>query len=202
MPYTLLRGSFVIRYPDLPRQGPEPDGDTIKFRPDTPAVVEALPRRSGVPPDINARGISARLEAIDTMEHQLAARGGGVDRLLQAPEPDPALSQPSDRIHQMPQRPTQPIELPNNQAVARAELIQDLLEDRAVAADAAGGLGEHPVAAGTLQRVDLELWLLVGDGDAGIAEQVTHGRSVAEPCDRAGRATLISDTGSGRVKGP
>jgi hypothetical protein len=28
MPYTLLRGSFVIRYPDLPRQGPEPDGDT------------------------------------------------------------------------------------------------------------------------------------------------------------------------------
>jgi hypothetical protein len=68
MPYTLLRGSFVIRYPDLPRQGPEPDGDTIKFRPDTPALVEALPRRSGVPPDINARGISARLEAIDALE--------------------------------------------------------------------------------------------------------------------------------------
>jgi hypothetical protein len=68
MPYTLLRGSFVIRYPDLPRQGPEPDGDTITFRPDTPALVEALPRRSGVPPDINARGISARLEAIDTLE--------------------------------------------------------------------------------------------------------------------------------------
>jgi hypothetical protein len=68
MPYTLLRGSFVIRYPDLPRQGPEPDGGTIKFRPDTPALVEALPRRSGVPPDINARGISARLEAIDALE--------------------------------------------------------------------------------------------------------------------------------------
>jgi Lamin Tail Domain len=61
-------GSFVIRYPDLPRQGPEPDGDTIKFLPDTPALVEALPRRSGVPPDINARGISARLEAIDALE--------------------------------------------------------------------------------------------------------------------------------------
>ena len=39
MQYTLLRGSFVIRYPDLPRQGPEPDGDTIKFLPDTPALV-------------------------------------------------------------------------------------------------------------------------------------------------------------------
>ena len=26
----LLRGRFVIRYPDQPRQGPEPDGDTVK----------------------------------------------------------------------------------------------------------------------------------------------------------------------------
>jgi hypothetical protein len=68
MPYTLLRGNFVIRYPDLPRQGPEPDGDTVKFLPDTPALVEALPRRSGIPPDINARGISVRLEAIDALE--------------------------------------------------------------------------------------------------------------------------------------
>ena len=89
MPYTLLRGSFVIRYPDLPRQGPEPDGDTIKFLPDTPALVEALPRRSGVPPDINARGISARLEAIDALEthfqetHQeLAGANAARDELL------------------------------------------------------------------------------------------------------------------------
>ncbi|MFG2226312.1 hypothetical protein [Streptomyces sp. NPDC048644] len=68
MSYTLLRGLFVIRYPDLPRQGPEPDGDTVKFRPDSPALVEGLPRPSGMPPDINARGISVRLEAIDALE--------------------------------------------------------------------------------------------------------------------------------------
>ncbi|GAA4987754.1 endonuclease YncB(thermonuclease family) [Nonomuraea thailandensis] len=68
MSYTLLRGTFVIRYPDLPRQGPEPDGDTVKFLPDSPALVEALPRRSGRPPNINARGISVRLEAIDALE--------------------------------------------------------------------------------------------------------------------------------------
>ncbi len=60
MSYTLLQGAFVSRYPDLPRQGPEPDGDTVKFRPDTPGLVEGLPRRSGRPPDINARGISVR----------------------------------------------------------------------------------------------------------------------------------------------
>ncbi|MEU5860328.1 lamin tail domain-containing protein [Nonomuraea sp. NPDC047529] len=68
MSYTLLRGSFVIRYPDLPRQGPEPDGDTIKFRPDTPALVEGLARPSGRPPGLSARGISVRLEAIDALE--------------------------------------------------------------------------------------------------------------------------------------
>jgi hypothetical protein len=43
--------------------------------------------------------------------------------------------------------------------------------------------------------------VLVGGGDAGIAEQMTHGRSVAEPCDRAGCATLIPDTSSEHVIG-
>jgi hypothetical protein len=70
--YTLLRGKFVIRYPDLPRQGPEPDGDTVKFRPDTPGLVEGLPRRSGTPADLNARGISVRLEGVDALETHFA----------------------------------------------------------------------------------------------------------------------------------
>ena len=65
--YLLLRGEFVVRYPDLPRQGPEPDGDTVKFAPDTPGLVEALPRPSGVSADLNARGISVRLEGIDAL---------------------------------------------------------------------------------------------------------------------------------------
>src|SRR5215207_3755684 len=68
MSYTLLTGDFVIRYPDLPRGGPEPDGDTNKFTPDTPALVEALPRVSGREPELNSRGISVRLEGIDTLE--------------------------------------------------------------------------------------------------------------------------------------
>uniref|UniRef100_UPI003F8A6DB5 lamin tail domain-containing protein n=1 Tax=Nonomuraea sp. H19 TaxID=3452206 RepID=UPI003F8A6DB5 len=89
MSYTLLRGSFVIRYADLPRQGPEPDGDTVKFLPDSPALVEALPRRSGRPPNINRRGVSVRLEAIDALEthfeesHQeLAGATAARDELL------------------------------------------------------------------------------------------------------------------------
>ena len=89
MTYMVLHGQFVIRYPDLPRQGPEPDGDTVKFRPDSPALVEAIPRPSGRPPDISARGISVRLEAIDALEthfgesHQeLAGANAARDELL------------------------------------------------------------------------------------------------------------------------
>jgi hypothetical protein len=43
-----------------------------------------------------------------------------------------------------------------------------------VLAIAASGLGEHPIAAGALEGVDLELGILVGGGDAGIAEQMSH----------------------------
>lgn len=89
MTYTLLRGNFVIRYADLPRQGPEPDGDTVKFLPDSPALVEGLPRRSGHPPKINRRGVSVRLEAIDALEthfeethQQLAGANAARDELL------------------------------------------------------------------------------------------------------------------------
>jgi endonuclease YncB( thermonuclease family) len=91
MPYTLLAGEFVIRYPDLPRQGPQPDGDTVKFAPDTPALVDTLPRPSGGRPDLNERGISVRLEAIDALEthfegaHQeLAGANAARDALLAA----------------------------------------------------------------------------------------------------------------------
>jgi endonuclease YncB( thermonuclease family) len=67
--YTLLEGDFVIRYPDLPNQGPEPDGDTVKFKPNNRALVDFLPRLSGIGPAFSARGtISVRLEAIDALE--------------------------------------------------------------------------------------------------------------------------------------
>ncbi|MDQ3929813.1 MAG: hypothetical protein M3328_11810, partial [Chloroflexota bacterium] len=50
-----------------------------------------------------------------------------------------------------------------------------------------------------LEGVDLELGLLVGGGDAGVAEQVSNGLTVSQPSDSGGCATLISDTGSGRL---
>jgi hypothetical protein len=131
------------------------------------------------------------------VEDELAAGGGGVDRLLKAAEPDPALGQARDGVDQMAQGTAQPVQFPNDQGVARAELVQKLLEGRAVSPGAAGGLSEYPVAAGGGEGVDLEVWLLVGGGDADIAEQVSHGVTVSQPSDSGGCATLISDTGSG-----
>jgi hypothetical protein len=52
----------------------------------------------------------------------------------------------------MPQRPTKPIQLPHDEGVAGAELVQDLLEDWAVGAGRRWGLGEHSVAAGGATR--------------------------------------------------
>jgi hypothetical protein len=74
----------------------------------------------------------------------------------------------------VPQGPVEPVEFPDHEGVAGAQLVQDLLEDGVVGGHAAGGLGEHPVAAGRSEGVDLELRVLVGGGDAGIAEQMSH----------------------------
>jgi hypothetical protein len=57
------------------------------------------------------------------VEDELAARGSGVDRLLQAAEPDPALGEAGDGVDQVAQRPAQPVQLPDNQGVARAQLV-------------------------------------------------------------------------------
>jgi hypothetical protein len=108
------------------------------------------------------------------VEDELAAGGGGVDRLLQAAEPDAAVSEAGDGVDQVAQGAAEAVEFPDDQGIARAQVVEELGEGGAVGAGAAGGLGEHPVAAGRRELVDLELGLLVGGGDAGIAEQMAH----------------------------
>jgi hypothetical protein len=138
----------------------------------------------------------------EDMEDELAAGGGGVDGLLEAAQSDAAVGQAGDGVDQVAEGAAEAVEFPDDQGVAGAQLVQELLEDRAVGAGAAGGLGEHPIATGRGQSVDLEVGLLVGGGDAGIAKQVSHAGTVSQPSDRACCATLISDTSSGRLQGP
>jgi hypothetical protein len=52
------------------------------------------------------------------VEDELAPGSGGVDRLLQAMEPNPTLGKFRDRVDQMPQGPPEAVELPGDQGVA------------------------------------------------------------------------------------
>ncbi|MEO7340579.1 MAG: hypothetical protein ABI073_06855 [Luteolibacter sp.] len=66
--YTLIKGEFHIFYRERPRGGPQPDGDTVSFKPDSPRLIEDLPWQ-GRPADINSKGIiPIRLEGIDALE--------------------------------------------------------------------------------------------------------------------------------------
>jgi hypothetical protein len=123
---------------------------------------------AGLEPPADQRAVVRR--GGEDVENELAAGGGGVDRLLKATEPDPAVGEAGDGVDQVPERAPEAVEFPDDQGVAGPELVQELGEGGAVGAGAAGGLGEHPIAAGPLKGVDLEVWLLVGGRDAGIAE--------------------------------
>ncbi len=75
MSYTLIKGDFHIHYPATPRQGPEPDGDTLKFQPDNRQLVNALPR-SNRPARFTRNGMtSIRFEGIDALETHFAVAG-------------------------------------------------------------------------------------------------------------------------------
>lgn len=67
--YTLITGEFYIRYPDLPQNGPEPDGDTVNFLPDQDSLIQNLQRFGTVGPDRRHLGTyGVRFEGIDTLE--------------------------------------------------------------------------------------------------------------------------------------
>jgi endonuclease YncB( thermonuclease family) len=66
--YTIIHGQFRIHREDQPLQGPQPDGDTIRFEPDDVQLLYALPRFSGRAPDIRSGGINVRYEGVDALE--------------------------------------------------------------------------------------------------------------------------------------
>ncbi len=75
MPYTLIKGNFIIFNADKPLQGPEPDGDTIKFQPADKHLVEMLPHTNSTA-KFNLAGItSIRFEGIDALETHFEVEG-------------------------------------------------------------------------------------------------------------------------------
>ncbi|HEX2913309.1 MAG TPA: thermonuclease family protein [Chloroflexia bacterium] len=74
--FTLIKGEFHIFYPDNPNNGPEPDGDTITFRPDDFYWIATLKLDGPVRPDINAkRMVKVRFEGIDALETHFIVDG-------------------------------------------------------------------------------------------------------------------------------
>ena len=75
MPYTLIKGTFHIHYPARPLNGPEPDGDTIKFKPDNRNLILNLPKPNQSA-SFNLDGItSIRFEGIDALETHFDVEG-------------------------------------------------------------------------------------------------------------------------------
>ena len=68
MSYRLIKGEFHIFSPDNPKQGPEPDGDTIKFKPDNPQLVELLVSDGHAPAFNKSQMVNIRFEGIDALE--------------------------------------------------------------------------------------------------------------------------------------
>ncbi|OAA39480.1 glr2961-like protein [Beauveria brongniartii RCEF 3172] len=75
--FTLLHGKFVVRNPQ------QPDGDTIRFKPDNVAAVDKLRRGSRGSP-IMDKGVNIRLEAVDALEkaQELTGATAARDELL------------------------------------------------------------------------------------------------------------------------
>lgn len=75
MPFTLIKGSFqIVNY--------SPDGDSLRFHPDDPALVLGL--LNGDRARFNRRGdVQLRIEAIDTLETHYTPPSGGSSSLHQ-----------------------------------------------------------------------------------------------------------------------
>ncbi len=75
----------------------------------------------------------------------------------------------------MAKRASKPVEFPHDKGVPGVEVIEDGGELWPVLSCSGRDLGEHPLATGGGERVDLEGGVLVASGGAGVAEHRRHG---------------------------
>ncbi len=141
-------------------------------------------RPTAVPPS-SSRGREAGVRAFsdeipfelgqggEDMEHEPATGRGGVDRLLQRSEPDTSLPQCLQLVDQMPDRSPEPVEPPHDESVAWSELIEQLGELRPVLERSGHCVDPHPVAAGSVQRVELQRRVLIGRRHPRVPEKLT-----------------------------
>src|SRR5271166_3822985 len=124
-----------------------------------PAAAPPTPARggqAGLHPLLRERPLELRQRAED-MEQELTLRRRGVHLLGQRTESDPARLEVGDRLEQMGQRSTEPVQLPDDQAVACANEGERLGQARTVTAAATDPILEQVtlIDADGQQRVTL-----------------------------------------------
>ena len=161
-------------------------------------LVHGEPRRTATGPAAGSGGGKAGVRAFlaevpfelrqcgEDVEHEPPAGRGGVDGLLQRAEPAAALGEGVQVVDEVPDGATLPIEPPDDEGVAGAELVEELVELGRVSERAGDGVDEHAAAADGVEHIDLQRRVLVGGGHARVPEEVTREENGAK-LDRPAR---------------
>jgi hypothetical protein len=104
------------------------------------------------------------------MEDQLASAGRRIHALPQTLKSDLAGGKSIYGFDEMLQGTTEPIQLPHDQRVSVARILDGFGETSATIDSAAGDIAEDPFASGLLESVFLQVRILVGGGNPCIAD--------------------------------
>lgn len=116
-------------------------------------------------------------EASHHLHHHPPCRGGGVDRLGQRTKARSRVLDPLHDVQHVLQAARQSVELPDDDDISLAQLADHLQKLGSVPPPTAGGLLEHPLAAGGIDRAPLRgVRLVVALRYAGIADQIGFAR--------------------------
>ena len=97
------------------------------------------------------------------------------DDLMRRTKPTPRRSRSATTTDEVPQGPSEPVEPPHDEAVPGPGLAQEVVEGEAGLELAAGLVHEDPVAAGGVQGIELEGFVLLQGADAGTPEPEAAG---------------------------
>lgn len=133
---------------------------------------------------MSSRCSSANTDSIP--KRGAAFGGGGVDALLEHPQPDAAVAEVGAEHHQVHHRTTQPVQPGHHKRVTVAQQCHRQVQLRAGGLHAAGNIDMNVLGfhAGAAQRVDLVGGVLLGGRHSGVPDQHTSDTSGERVCRR------------------
>jgi len=168
------------------------------------ATAAAVAGASGFEPGQRAFADQLALELGERSEdvkREPPRRSRRVDALSQASEADSALLEPRDRFDQVPQRAAETIELPDDERVALAEMVEAVVELRADVQRPGGGVFEVSLAPGPVKRIELQREILLAGRGARVTDQ-PHRRIVSETSGEPSARRSVSRQHFETIRGP